>query len=386
MDTWTDAVDTKAAIVLDQFGAACILVRENDGDFEGLPELYLDLLRPLYADEYNFCRLSDSSDLLARYTGPAVDSGTPKMTLVTSMFSKLQKQVQYIAQSIAALEGSGGVEWPPELSPQLAGIASGSFFVGIRLPSPSEITDKQGKSPNASETAGNQLASPGLSDEFEQAETTRSGQSASPGISDELHGTVIATVQQLSIVPDFVSDEGVDESMADEISDPTIRGILISAACELAPTGKMGIDEVFLYGKEVRKSPPKALTVASRQALQQYLRQHPPPSIEVALPYRPARYTQIESLAEVVAVQERPIKKGSFQGLVRNIDLDQRSFELKQVEGIGVIQCSYSKALDHHAPNLLNATVLVKGRYEEDENRRPILMEVTTVEMLKATE
>ena len=350
MDTWTDAVDTKAAIVLDQIGAACKLVHENKGDLSGVPQLYLDLLRSLYAEDYTFAKLADSSDLLVRYAGPAVDKGDPKVTLVTWAFSHLQKQVQNIAQSVVGLV-SPEIKWPPELSPQLTGITPGSFIAGIRIPNLSEMTNEQLKSSK---------------------------------ISDQLYASIQDAIQWLSSVPRYVNEEGIDGSIADEIPDPAIRNILVSAASELAPTGKMGIEEIFLYGQKASKSPPKALTPVSRKVLRQHL--HSPSEKSHRSLDRPIRFTLPTPQIPADTIQERIIKEGSFQGVVRSIDLDDHRFELRQVKDIGTIQCRYSQELDHQASKMLDATVLVKGKYEEDESQHPRLMDVTTVKILKALE
>lgn len=324
MNSRTDAVDQRAVIVMDQFAAACKLVFENDGNFEGLPELYLKLLRPLYTEDYAIARLSDSSDLLARYTGPAVDKGAPRMKLVTSVFSILQKQVQNIAQSVVDLGSPTHIKWPDALAPQLTGLAPGSLIAGITIPTKNEATDSQ----------------------FEFT-----------GISDEIHSSVKSALQLLSIVPRYVDDKSLDQSIEGEIPDPALRDTIMLAASNLAPTGKKGINQVFLRCQGSSETPIKSLTPTSRKTILQYL--------------------------------DKPLKTlkdGSFQGVIREIDLDKRRFHIRQVEGVGAIRCKYSNELDKKARGILDATVVVKGQFEENEKQQPSLMDVMDVEILKTPE
>ena len=72
MGIWTDSVELKASIIHAQLSAARALAERHNGSLQEVSEPYLGLLRSLYADEFPFAQLADSSDLVARFSGPAV--------------------------------------------------------------------------------------------------------------------------------------------------------------------------------------------------------------------------------------------------------------------------------------------------------------------------
>ena len=90
---------------------------------------YFDLLNALYGDEFPFAQLMDSSDLVARFEGPAVSGRDPTVSIVTLMCSDLRQQIRRIAKSIVGLSGDDRTRWPNELDPQLAGITRGSLVI-----------------------------------------------------------------------------------------------------------------------------------------------------------------------------------------------------------------------------------------------------------------
>ena len=77
MGPWTESVEAKARIIHGQLAAARALASRNRIDPTEVERPYLDLLNRLYRDEFQFALLVDSSDLVARFTGPAVATGDP---------------------------------------------------------------------------------------------------------------------------------------------------------------------------------------------------------------------------------------------------------------------------------------------------------------------
>ena len=360
MGSWTDSVDEQAVIVMKQFEAACRVVHANNGELKDLHQPYLDLLRSVYTEDYTFAQMVDTSDFMARFTGPAVDQGEPNTSLAAKLFTIIHGQMRKIAKSVIKLDNPS-LNWPYELDPKLTGIAPGSFYIGISIPSLDELPEERRKAFN---------------------------------ITEQLYASVQAAIQLLPIVPDYIGKEGMEQSIEEKIPEQAMRKILIDAAINLAPTGKLGIDEVFLHGnageykQKARTGPPKALTPSSRRILRRYLKRYAEDR-----PHQPIHIesTAIPGNSEMAAagydtVKENLIKEGSFQGVVRNIDLDDRRFELRQVEGLGTIQCRYASELDNQALNILNANVVVEGKYEAGSNQQPGLMDVTRVDIIQVPE
>lgn len=192
----------------------------------------------------------------------------------------------------------------------LSGIARGSLVVGVRVMKPSETP-----------------AGAGLF-----------------GDDDPLYRSVKEAVRQLAVVTQFVSDEGMDDAVRDRIPDPAVRDALTVAAQRLSPSGKRGIDVVTLYSPEARERAHR-LTPKVRRALSAELR--------------------------------RPVKahhRRTVEGVVREIDLDARRFELRRVHGQGSIRCIYPEDFAAQAVKWLDRKLKVTGRVELGPNNEPRLL------------
>ena len=72
MGVWIDAVESKARVIHEQLSVARRLAESTGDNPDLISAPYLELLRKLYEDEFAFAHLADTSDLVARFTGPAV--------------------------------------------------------------------------------------------------------------------------------------------------------------------------------------------------------------------------------------------------------------------------------------------------------------------------
>jgi hypothetical protein len=283
------------------------------------------LLRKLYEDEFSFAQLADSSDLVARFTGPAVSHRDPTVTIVAGVFSDLRDQIRGIAKSIVGLSDSRRLRWPSELDPHLAGIAHGSLVIGVSIPKPLE------------------------SDE--------SGQVLLPGISDAVYESVRSAVRSLSNIARYIGDEKIDERLFDEYPDPAVRDTVMVAASRLAPSGRRGIESVTFMGPNRENGEIASLTTTSRRILN-----------------------------HVLAKPIRTSGTGSFEGIVREIDLDAHRFEIRRVQGAGSIRCVYAPQQQERVRQILDALIRVTGSYETQEDSQPRLVAVDSIEILRAPE
>lgn len=323
MGAWTETVEAKARIIHGQISAARALAERNGYDPDKVDGPYIELLGKLYRDEYLFAQLVDESDLVARFEGPAVAAKVPTISVVTSMCSALRKQIRRVAMSIAGLESSERLTWPAELDPRLSGMAPGSLIVGVSVEA-------------------------GESEAMEQ-------QAALPEVSQPVLEAVRNAVKSIAIVTQHVHDGGVDEGINEDCPDPAVRDTLIVAACELAPTGKKGIDRLSLYGDDAPGKEAVPLTPRSRKVLKGEVR-------------KPVRVTG----------------SGTFNGVVRAIDLDARRFEIRDVNDIGAIRCIYGSDRDKLVKEILDKSVLVTGEYEAQADQKPRLIQVSTMEIVAA--
>lgn len=322
MSEWTEAVEAKARIIHGQLAAACVLAERNGASPDDIAQPYLELLRSLYRDEFAFAQLVDTSDLVARFVGPAVSGSDPTVTTVTGVFNTLRNQIRQIAKSIVGLSSDERVAWPSDLDPHLSGMTHGSLVVGISIHSPDEDVEK--------------------------------GQTAIPGVSQEVFESVRGAVRSIATVAHHVHGDRVDEpAIESSFPDPAVRDTVMVAASKLAPTGRKGIEGVAFYGSEETGVEAPLLTARSRKMLNQALG-------------RPIRVTG----------------QGSFEGVVRAIDLDARRFHIREVEHIGGLRCMYGPGEHETAKTALDRRVRVSGNYEVTENQKPRLIAVTSIEVL----
>ena len=322
MSEWTEAVEAKARIIHGQLAAACVVAERNGASAHDIAQPYLELLRSLYRDEFAFAQLVDTSDLVARFVGPAVSGSDPTVTTVTGVFRTLQNQIRQIAKSIVGLSSDERVAWPSDLDPHLSGMTHGSLVVGISIHSPDEDAEK--------------------------------GQTSVPGVSQEIFESVRSAVRSIATVAHHVHGDRVDEpAIESSFPDPAVRDTVMVAASKLAPTGRKGIEGVAFYGPEETGVEVPLLTAQSRKMLNQALGS-------------PIRVTG----------------HGSFEGVVRAIDLDARRFHIREVEHIGGLRCMYGHSEHETAKTALDRRVRVSGNYEVTKNQKPRLIAVTSIELL----
>lgn len=324
MGAWTNAVERKAAIIHSQLSIARALATANRASADEISEPYLALLRTLYAEEFPFAQLSDSSDLVARFRGPAVDIHDPTVSIVISLFSDLREQIRSIAKSIVGLASDRRMLWPAQLDPHLSGVAHGSLLVGVSV------------SPPASDTA-------------------KGHQYEIDGASDQVFESVRSAVRSLSLVAHYVGDGGINDSIREAFPDPAVRDTVLVAARRLAPSGRRGIYSVSFSSPDSEQDRVEVLTQKSRHALSQ-------------------------ALVSPVKVST----SGTFDGLVREVDLDARRFEIRGVSGVGAIRCVYGPMHDQVVRAALDAKIRVSGRYDTIEGQRPRFMAVDGLEVLSS--
>ena len=320
MGAWVKQIHGRAAILLEQMNSARRIATSHGGAGEDISRPYLEKIEALYEDELPWAQLMDESDLVVQLRGPAVDRPAPMLSAVSSAFDDIRSQVARVTKAIIGLSEDMTTRGG-DLQLALSGIARGSLVVGVRVARPSEAT----------------------------------GDAASLfGDDDPLYLSVREAVRQIAVVTQHVSEDGLDDSLRDAIPDPAVRDALTVAAQRLAPSGKRGILEVTLYSPESRHSA-RPLTPSVRRAL------------SVAL--------------------SRPMKaqpRRTVEGVVREIDLDARRFELRRLKaGEGAVRCIYSPDEDARAEGWLNRTLRVSGRVELGPNNEPRLLLVEDAKLAR---
>ena len=253
----------------------------------------------------------------------------PPISLVTCLFGKLKEEIRAIARAIAGMEASSRVRWPADLDPQLAGVAHGSLVVGMRVPRPGDLG--------------------------------ADGQALLPGVSDALYGAVQAAVQSLPAIPRLIQNGQVSEAIHEQFPDPAVRDTVMVAARRLAPSAQYkAINALFLNAPQQDQD-------TERGAAQPLTRQ---------------------SRAILTSCLDSPSRQrfkgtGSFEGLVRAVDLDARRFEIRGIGSSRGIRCIYEPNYDQLVGGMLDAAVLVTGHYEAAPDQQPRLVRVDEIKVTR---
>lgn len=321
MGGWTENVERRAAIIIDQMAAARALATQFGEDPFDFTDGYREMLRALYDEEMPLARLLDRADLVAWFEGKAVQGGAPPVDTVKYACETLRQQIQQITKAMIGLTAETRPHWSAGLELGLSGLAKGSLVMGVQLQS-----------------------EPGPGQPLTLLDQT-----------DPVYQAVRQAVRSIAIVAQHLSADAVADSIQEAFPDPAVRDTVLVAAHKLAPSGRRGVDQVTFYSAETQGHRSSPLTPASRKILAQ----------AVAKPLR-----QSQALA--------------LEGTVRAIDLDARRFELRGVNGsqTQAVRCLYGKGLESLAHGWLNQRLRVSGQGERGLNGLPRLLLVESVVIL----
>jgi hypothetical protein len=321
---WSEELEFKAKLLHEQLASLRSWVEEAEGDEEMLDALsspYYELLEEIYEDDLPLARAVERSDLLLRYQGPAVEVQHPKLSLLASVFSDVRIQVGRVAKSIAGISESKQ-RLPEQMDLNLAALARGSLYVGYALPS---TPDPSGVEQTA------------LFEDESLYEATREA------------------VRVLGVITKHVSAGASFEEVSELVDDPKVLDTTLSAIENLSPSGRKGVQSIRVSIKELPELDTGTLSFDTRSQVRQWLED----------PNRGEEY-------------------GSFTGTVREIDLDARRFELRQLdnEETQSIRCSYGEDWQDAARDWLDQQVRVYGRTEKDSSGRVRFINTEQVEFL----
>lgn len=321
---WSEVLDYKARILYSQIASLQKgLAEEGAGDdlVETMCRPYVEMLKSMYAEDYPFAKAIEESDLVLFLEGPAIRRENPRVSVITGVFTRVRTQVANLAKAIAQLSDIAG-RVPKEMDLGLSGFARGSLVLGFTLPS-------------SSDTEGPQLNLLGEQDPYYQAARE--------------------AIRTMGIVTKHLTEAEPGEELSALIPDARVRDTALSAIRALSPTVRQGIESVKMAGNRLGDLSPGALTPAIREKVRRQL-VHP------------------------VIGQE----KATFDGDVREIDLDARRFELRHIENFEIndLRCSYVDKTDEEASAWLNKRVRVSGLVERDLRGKARLLDMATIKIL----
>lgn len=305
-NTWTDAARTNVRELQDVLIAVAQAAKDAGADREmldGLLSPYRDLIDSMYERDMTLARLVDNSDLLLHVHGPAASGPTPRVSVLTRMLTQTRDEVTKLAKHMG---GITTVRVPAALDMGLVGVAGGSLFLGF---SAIEGSD------DAAITRG--------------------------------------AVEAIGVASGLIADEASLQTIAKAFPDPATRDMAVSAVRHLSPSGQIGIKEVDLLGRSIKRA--VVLSIDTRRSAKKVMSEAPP---------------------------KKAAARVSFIGTVREADLDAARFEIRNVDGYTEdVRCAHELPEDE-VQALMMRRVRVSGTPEHGANGTVRLLWVDEVEIV----
>lgn len=325
MATWVEQVHQQALILLDQIA----LIRSAQGgaapERDALIQLHQARLSSLYGTQLPLATVMDRSDLVFHAEGPSAKEFASVSGSVAWLCAEAERRLRQLGLAALGLTGEAAEAAEADIRILLNGLAPGSLYLGFSVASA-------------------------------RMESTPTGEDLLGTLDSDSLITVRTAIKELPAVPRFVGDQTIHADVVEAFEDPGVRDALLMAAFHLAPTGKRGIHTIEISSPGSR-SPSSALTNRERVVLRETAVRRP---------------------------MMRKTKEGSFVGEFREVDLDARRFQLRNVAGeISTLRCAMSHLSADLARNYIGRGVKVEGLYEEDRHGRPRLLEVQNISLFQ---
>ena len=235
---WSSVLRRKAELLHQQIAAMQTLVRESGGDADMLARSctsYYRLLEEIYEHDMPIARAMDRSDLLLHLDGEGLQTGRPRLSLVTGIMGDVRKQVGTMIKTLVSSINEA-VELPREIDLGLSSFAQGSLYLGFTLPEPN----------------------PGY--------VVLEG--------DPLFAASRQALATLGTVTEQINEPHAYERIQREFADPKLRDAALSAVGQLAPSGRRGVSTVEIGGRALPHGAWRLLTPQTRAQVRAWL-EHP---------------------------------------------------------------------------------------------------------------
>jgi hypothetical protein len=234
---WQAVLRHRAEMVHQQIAAMQQLVRDSGGNDETLGRAcapYYRLLDEIYEKELPIARALDGSDLLLHLDGEGLQTGQPRLSLVTGILGDVRKQVGTMIKTLVSSINEA-VELPREIDMGLSSFAQGSLYLGFSLPEPN------------------------------------------PGYviieGDPLFAASRQALTTLGAVTEHINEPNAYELIQREFADPKLRDAALSAVGQLAPSGRRGVSTMEIGGRALQTGAWRLLTPQTRLQVRAWLEQ-----------------------------------------------------------------------------------------------------------------
>jgi hypothetical protein len=234
---WQTALKHRAEILHQQIAAMQQLVRGSGGSDEALGQAcapYYRLLDQIYDKDMPIARALDRSDLLLHLDGEGLQTGRPRLSLVTGIMGDVRRQVSSMIRTLVSSINEA-VELPREIDMGLSSFAQGSLYLGFSLPEPD---------------AGYVVLA-----------------------GDPLFAASQQALSTLGAITEHINEPNAYELIQREFADPKLRDAALSAVGQLAPSGRRGVSTMEIGGRALKAGKWRLLTPETRLQVRAWLEQ-----------------------------------------------------------------------------------------------------------------
>lgn len=318
--TWVQSTRNKAKILTDQIASTRQYIAALGGSDENFHDVSAQLfqhLEKLYSEELPLSNAFDKSDIIFRLEGPGITEESPRASIIANQLTKVRTQVTKIVKAISGVTSNHAVR-AEEIDLGVAAMARGSLILGFTAIPPSEIDEGKGK------------------------------KATILGRNDPVFMATKRAIREIGVVTKHVGEKEFRDRIAKEIPDPKVRDAAIIAVQEFSPTSQSGISSVSIGGREVSNEF-KMLTGEDRTSLR--------------------RVTRLPVLAKRHTIE-------TFVGTIREMDLDARRCELRQIVGLPKVSLRIAFDEDHakHAKKWLDMRLQVVGQVDRSPDGTPRIL------------
>lgn len=323
LKTYRDLLNQKASILVNNIAAIEKEARAVGGSESVIASMcapYYKSLSRIYADEFPLATALDESDLVVILDGPAVQRQHPRLSLITSYFTKVRTQVTRLTKELADISQSYA-RLPKQVDLGLSAYGRGSLVLGFSLPNASGLDEDE------------------------------AGQPSLFGDQDPVFKAAKEAIRTIGVVSYHVAANHSMEEIAQDVTDSRLRDIAVSALQDISPSGRLGVSSVTITGSSMPKQS-ASLTPETRKAITNTLK------------------------APVIGDEF-----AELTGYVREIDFDAKRFELRQIEQdeFNSVRCAYSTYQDAEVEKWVNRKVSIYGKVERNKDGKPRLIEIQIV-------
>jgi hypothetical protein len=234
---WVSVLRRRAELLHQQIAALQQLARDSGAGPDALAQIsapYYRLLDQIYENDMPMARALDQSDLLLHLDGEGLQTGRPRLSLVTGIMSDVRKQVGAMIRTLVSTLNEA-VELPREIELGLSSFAQGSLYLGFSLPEPAP------------------------------------GYMAIEG--DPLFTASRQALGTLGAVTRHINEPNAYELIQREFADPKLRDAALSAVGQLAPSGRRGVSTMEIGGRALQQGQWRTLTPETRLQVRAWLAQ-----------------------------------------------------------------------------------------------------------------